>query len=97
MLLCSNFFTAPYDFLHDITCLMKKETKSSYRQAVFERFWLRLTQLAQNDIHFAEHLTTFNNSTALQNIPESVKKGVPLFKMNENTPFDSTKFILTIK
>nr|XP_022914806.1 KICSTOR complex protein SZT2-like isoform X1 [Onthophagus taurus] len=86
--------TAPYDFLHDITCLMKKETKSSYRQAVFEKFWLHLIQLATNDI--VVQLSSFQTSNVWYTLPESVKNGVPLFTANESQTYDSNKLILSV-
>ncbi|GJQ67112.1 hypothetical protein Trydic_g21981 [Trypoxylus dichotomus] len=86
--------TAPYDFLHDITCLMKKETKSSYRQAVFEKFWLHLIQLATNDTIL--QLSLFQNSCVWYNIPESVKSGIPLFVINESSSYDTNKLVLSV-
>ncbi|XP_025829072.1 KICSTOR complex protein SZT2-like [Agrilus planipennis] len=83
---------APYEFLHDITCLMKKEIKSSYRQAVIERFWMRLSQLSTGDSQLAQHFTSFMNSTVWYTLPESVRNGIPLFAINGN---DATKLSLS--
>ncbi|XP_017776135.1 PREDICTED: protein SZT2-like [Nicrophorus vespilloides] len=74
--------TAPYEFLHDITCIMKKETKSTFRQAVFERFWIRSTQLATNENVLAQQLSSFENSNIWATLPESVRNGIPVFVAN---------------
>lgn len=87
----SYFVAAPYEFLHDITCLMKKELKSSYRQAVVERFWYVLTTLGHGDIALAQHLNSFQSSSNWYTIPESVKSGMPVFVMMNSIPMDNFK------
>lgn len=74
---------------------MKKETKSTYRQAVFEKFWLHLIQLATNDTIL--QLSLFQNSSVWYNIPESVKSGIPLFVINEPSTYETNKLVLSIK
>lgn len=86
------YLLAPYEFLHDITCLMKKEPKSTYRQAVIERFWLRLSQLSAEDTHLAQQLSSFQNSPIWYTLPESVRSGIPVFILNGN---DSSKLLLS--
>ncbi|KAK4871539.1 hypothetical protein RN001_015663 [Aquatica leii] len=83
---------APYEFLHDITCVMRKEPKSSYRQAVIERFWLRLSQLTSGDTFLAQQLSSMQNSTVWYTLPDSVKSGIPVFILNGN---DNSKLTLT--
>lgn len=89
-------FSAPYDFLHDITCMMKKETKSSYRQAVFERFWVRSAHLTSNDTALAQHLSSFQNANIWYTLPESVRSGIPAFILSNNVQtYDMTKLLLS--
>uniref|UniRef100_A0A1Y1NFY9 Protein SZT2 n=1 Tax=Photinus pyralis TaxID=7054 RepID=A0A1Y1NFY9_PHOPY len=83
---------APYEFLHDITCVMRKELKSSYRQAVIERFWLRISQLSKGDSFLAQQLSFMPNSSVWYMLPESVKSGIPVFILQGSDP---TKLILT--
>lgn len=85
---------ASYDFLHDTTCLMKKETKSVFRQAVFERFWVRLTQLTTTDTIFSQALGSFQNSNVWYTLPESVKNGIPVFVFNNSVSNEGSKFTL---
>lgn len=87
--------SAPYEFLYDITCLMKKESKSTFRQAVIERFWIRLTQLASNDCGLAQQLSTFQNSNVWYTLPESVRSGIPVFILNTNVIHEGCKLALT--
>lgn len=84
-------FPAPYEFLHDITCLMKKELKSSYRQAVVERFWYVLTTLGSSDSFTAQHLYSFQTSNNWCILPESVKSGMPVFVISTNSVSDNFK------
>lgn len=84
------FIAAPYEFLHDITCLMKKENKSSHRIAIIERFWLRLSQLT-GEIGFAQQLSTFPTSSLWHNLPDSARSGIPVFVVNNPLGPDSTK------
>lgn len=96
MFLSFLYFVAPYDFLHDITCMMKKETKSTYRQAVFERFWIRLTQLASNDTLLAQQLSTFQSANTWYTLPESVRSGIPVFNLISNVQtYDLNKLMLS--
>ncbi|XP_046683213.1 KICSTOR complex protein SZT2-like isoform X2 [Homalodisca vitripennis] len=74
---------APYEFLHDITCLMKKQFESPYRQAVVTRFWLTIKTLAQSDLLLA-HLDSFSNNTLSFTLPESIRSGMPLFYLPSN-------------
>lgn len=90
-----NFFLAPYEFLFDITCLIKKESKSSYRQSVIERFWIRLTQLTSTDSALAQQLTSFQCSNVWYTLPESVRSGIPVFILNNNIIHDACKLVLT--
>lgn len=86
------FISAPYEFLHDITCLIKKDSKSLYRQAIIERFWMRLSQLSSADLNFAQQLTNFQNSNLWYTLPESVRSGIPVF--NLNSPYPDTNSLL---
>lgn len=87
------FISAPYEFLHDITCIVKKDSKSLYRQAIIERFWLRLSQLSQNDLNFAQQLSLFQNSNVWYTLPESVRSGIPVFTLN--SPSDNNNLLLS--
>ncbi|KAF5284426.1 hypothetical protein FQR65_LT13560 [Abscondita terminalis] len=82
---------APYEFLHDITCDMRKEPKSSYRQAVIERFWLRLSQLTSGDSFLAQQISSMQTSTMWYSLPDSVKSGIPVFILNGH---DVSKLLL---
>ncbi|XP_008200755.1 KICSTOR complex protein SZT2 isoform X3 [Tribolium castaneum] len=88
------FILAPYEFLHDITCLIKKDSKSLYRQAIIERFWMRLSQLSSADLNFAQQLTNFQNSNVWYTLPESVRSGIPVFNLNSPCP-DSNSLLLS--
>ncbi|KAF5294731.1 hypothetical protein FQA39_LY00215 [Lamprigera yunnana] len=83
---------APYEFLHDITCIMRKEPKSTYRQAVIERFWLRLSQLTSGDTFLIQQLSVMPNSTIWYMLPDSVKSGIPVFILNGH---ETSKVTLT--
>uniref|UniRef100_A0A1B6LW97 C2H2-type domain-containing protein n=1 Tax=Graphocephala atropunctata TaxID=36148 RepID=A0A1B6LW97_9HEMI len=74
---------APYEFLHDITCLMKKQFQSPYRQAVVTRFWVTIKTLAQSDLLLA-HLDSFSGNTLSFTLPESIRSGMPLFYLPSN-------------
>ncbi|KAJ3640250.1 hypothetical protein Zmor_003559 [Zophobas morio] len=84
------FISAPYEFLHDITCMIKKDTKSLYRQAIIERFWMRLSQLSSGDLNFAQQLSAFQNSNLWYTLPESVRSGIPVFNLNAPCPDTNT-------
>lgn len=74
---------------------MKKESKSPFRQAVIERFWIRLAQLASNDSGMAQQLSSFQNSNVWYTLPESVRSGIPVFILNSSIFLDSCKLVLT--
>ncbi|XP_066906429.1 KICSTOR complex protein SZT2 isoform X3 [Halyomorpha halys] len=74
---------APYEFLHDITCLMKKPFHSPYRQAVVSRFWGTLKTLSHTDL-LLSHLDSFSESPMAHTIPDSIKNGMPLFYLPSN-------------
>jgi hypothetical protein len=85
--------TAPYEFLHDITCLLKKPFKSHYRQAVVARFWHTLKTLAHTD-QLLVHMHSFTSNVAASTLPDSIKSGMPLFYLpaNSNTPLLSARY-----
>ncbi|XP_050313415.1 KICSTOR complex protein SZT2-like [Anthonomus grandis grandis] len=85
---------APYEFLHDMTCLIKKETKSVFRQAIIQRFWSRLSQISSGDLMLASQFSNFTDGKEWWTLPDSVKNGFPVFSSNNPTYSDSTKFIL---
>ncbi|XP_077980912.1 KICSTOR complex protein SZT2-like isoform X2 [Glandiceps talaboti] len=76
-----------YEFLHDVTCTTKQLHKSMYRTIVVKRFWQTLQSLQQTD-QMLVHLMSFAANPAYYNIPDSIKKGVPLFYLppNSGTP-----------
>ncbi|CAH0562057.1 unnamed protein product [Brassicogethes aeneus] len=74
---------APYEFLHDITCMIKKESKSVNRLAIIKRFWLRLSQLSTEDVNMAQNLSSFQSCNKDWFVlPESVRSGIPVFTAN---------------
>ncbi|KAJ9595166.1 hypothetical protein L9F63_013524, partial [Diploptera punctata] len=75
---------APYEFLHDITCLLKKPFKSQYRQSVVSRFWTTLKNLARSD-QLLVHLNSFPSNPATYTIPESIRSGMPVFYLPANS------------
>lgn len=89
------YLLAPYEFLHDMTCLIKKETKSVFRQAIIQRFWSRLSQVSSGDLSLAIQLSNFTNSKDWCTLPDSVKSGLPVFTSNNSTFSDCTKLNLT--
>ncbi|KAL1130345.1 hypothetical protein AAG570_013283 [Ranatra chinensis] len=74
---------APYEFLHDITCLMKKRFHSPYRQAVVSRFWSTLKTLSHTDL-LLSRLDSFLTNPVAFNLPDSVRSGMPLFYLPAN-------------
>ena len=78
------FLLAPYEFLHDITCLLKKPFKSQYRQAVVSRFWTTLKNLSRSD-QLLVHLSSFPSNPATYTIPESIRSGMPVFYLPANS------------
>ncbi|CAH1153732.1 unnamed protein product [Phaedon cochleariae] len=89
------YISAPYEFLHDITCIIKKESKSLYRQAIIERFWMRLSQLSSGDLGLAQQLSSFQISKDWYTLPESVRNGIPVYVLNNSSCSDATRLILT--
>ncbi|KDR22159.1 hypothetical protein L798_02722 [Zootermopsis nevadensis] len=75
---------APYEFLHDITCPLKKQFKSQYRQAVVSRFWTTLKNLSRSD-QLLVHLNSFPSNPATYTIPESIRSGMPVFYLLANS------------
>ncbi|KAL1492858.1 hypothetical protein ABEB36_011037 [Hypothenemus hampei] len=88
------YIYAPYEFLHDMTCLIKIENKSVFRQAIIQRFWSRLSQVSSGDLTLASQLSNFINSKEWCTLPESVKNGLPVFTTNNPSYSDSAKLIL---
>lgn len=72
---------APYEFLHDITCLSKKPLKSQHRQSVVSRFWATLTALTDNN-NMLEHFSWFPEpGWTWYNVPDTIRSGMPVFNM----------------
>ncbi|XP_076247853.1 KICSTOR complex protein SZT2 [Calliopsis andreniformis] len=70
---------APYEFLHDITCLSKKPLKSQYRQSVVNRFWAALTSLTESDTMLA-HFSWFPEfGWTWYSVPDTIRNGMPVF------------------
>ncbi|XP_030748432.1 LOW QUALITY PROTEIN: KICSTOR complex protein SZT2-like [Sitophilus oryzae] len=86
---------APYDFLHDMTCMIKKETKSVFRQAIIQRFWSRLSQISSGDLNLAVQLSNLTNNKDWYTLPESVRSGIAVFSSNNTMSSDTTKLNLT--
>ncbi|KAJ8681967.1 hypothetical protein QAD02_017759 [Eretmocerus hayati] len=77
---------APYEFLHDITCLSKKPLRSQYRQSMVSRFWSTLTALTQSDSMLA-HFSWFPGAgRTWYNVPDTIRSGMPLFLMPTCSP-----------
>ncbi|RZF32789.1 hypothetical protein LSTR_LSTR011435 [Laodelphax striatellus] len=81
---------APYEFLHDITCLIKKPFHSPYRQAVVSRFWSTLKTLNHADL-LLSHLDSFQNNPVTYTLPDSIRSGMPLFYL----PSDSSQPVIS--
>ncbi|XP_046747125.1 KICSTOR complex protein SZT2-like [Diprion similis] len=70
---------APYEFLHDITCVSKKPIKSQYRQSVVSRFWGALASLTDSD-DMLSHFSWFPGSGwTWYNVPDTIRSGMPVF------------------
>ncbi|XP_076285950.1 KICSTOR complex protein SZT2 isoform X2 [Lasioglossum baleicum] len=70
---------APYEFLHDITCLSKKPLKSQYRQGVVNHFWAALTSLTESDAMLA-HFSWFPEfGWTWYSVPDTIRSGMPVF------------------
>lgn len=77
-----SFVTAPYEFLHDITCLSKKPLNSHYRQGVISRFWTALTSLTESDNMLA-HFSWFPGSGwTWYSVPDTIRSGMPVFYLS---------------
>ncbi|KYN29036.1 Protein SZT2, partial [Trachymyrmex cornetzi] len=73
---------APYEFLHDITCLSKKPLNSHYRQGVISRFWTALTSLTESDNMLA-HFSWFPGSGwTWYSVPDTIRSGMPVFYLS---------------
>ncbi|CAL7950911.1 unnamed protein product [Xylocopa violacea] len=73
---------APYEFLHDITCLSKKPLKSQYRQGVVNRFWATLTSLTESDSMLA-HFSWFPEcGWTWYSVPDTIRSGMPVFYLS---------------
>nr|XP_018915153.1 PREDICTED: protein SZT2-like [Bemisia tabaci] len=72
------YIRAPYEFLHDITCLIKKPFRSQFRQAVVSRFWTTIKTLTQSDLLLA-HLDSASFNPDAYTLPDSIRSGMPLF------------------
>ncbi|CAK9801279.1 KICSTOR complex protein SZT2 [Anthophora quadrimaculata] len=73
---------APYEFLHDITCLSKKPLKSQYRQGVVNRFWATLTSLTESDTMLA-HFSWFPEfGWTWYSVPDTIRSGMPVFYLS---------------
>lgn len=76
------FVIAPYEFLHDITCLSKKPLKSQYRQSVVNRFWATLTSLTEGDSMLA-HFSWFPEfGWTWYSVPDTIRSGMPVFYLS---------------
>ncbi|XP_078582766.1 KICSTOR complex protein SZT2-like isoform X1 [Branchiostoma floridae x Branchiostoma japonicum] len=73
-----------YDFLHDITCPMKKPFKSAYRTSVVKRFWQTVHGVSRTD-QLLVHIQSFASNPRYYVVPESVRNGVPLFYMSHSS------------
>ncbi|KAJ8923504.1 hypothetical protein NQ315_010082 [Exocentrus adspersus] len=82
------YISAPYDFLHDFTCFLKKESKSAYRLAIIERFWMRLTHMSSGDLGLGQQLSSFQYNKDWYTLPESVRNGIPVFALNNTSCSD---------
>ncbi|KAK0161678.1 hypothetical protein PV327_008097 [Microctonus hyperodae] len=73
---------APYEFLHDITCLLKKPLKSQYRQSIVSRFWATVTSLTENN-NMLEHFSRLLEPGWMwYNVPDTIKSGMPVFNLS---------------
>ncbi|EFN84896.1 KICSTOR complex protein SZT2 isoform X2 [Harpegnathos saltator] len=73
---------APYEFLHDITCMSKKPLKSNYRQGVVSCFWTALTSLTESDNTLA-HFSWFPGSGwTWYSVPDTIRSGMPVFYLS---------------
>lgn len=76
---------APYEFLHDITCLSKKPLKSPYRQSMVSRFWTSLTSLTDSDSMLA-HFSWFPGvGWTWHNVPDTIRNGMPVFFLSTSS------------
>ncbi|ELT88146.1 hypothetical protein CAPTEDRAFT_195376 [Capitella teleta] len=84
---------ATYDFLHDVTCPMKKPFNSPYRTAVVKKYWHMLQDMSDTDQRLLQ-LHSFNTNVIHFTVPESIKQGVPLLiqAANSSTPELNSQF-----
>ncbi|XP_043599602.1 KICSTOR complex protein SZT2-like isoform X2 [Bombus pyrosoma] len=73
---------APYEFLHDITCLSKKPLKSQYRQSVVNRFWATLTSLTEGDSMLAHFSWSPDFGWTWYSVPDTIRSGMPVFYLS---------------
>ncbi|XP_063962374.1 KICSTOR complex protein SZT2-like isoform X2 [Lytechinus pictus] len=73
-----------YEFLHDITCPMKKGPQNHYRTKVVKNFWQTLQSLRETDLLLV-HLQSFAANPIYYSLPEGTKGGMPLFYMPPNS------------
>ncbi|XP_030851684.1 KICSTOR complex protein SZT2, partial [Strongylocentrotus purpuratus] len=73
-----------YEFLHDITCPMKKGPQNHYRTKVVKNFWQTLQSLRETDLLLV-HLQSFAANPIYYTLPEGTKGGMPLFYMPPNS------------
>ncbi|RWS27289.1 protein SZT2-like protein, partial [Leptotrombidium deliense] len=74
-----------YNFLHDVTCQVKKPIKSPYRNDAVRRYWSTLKSLSDSD-KFLVHLNKFAQSAGAT-VPESIRSKIPLFYLPPNSSY----------
>ncbi|CAG7825302.1 unnamed protein product [Allacma fusca] len=79
----SVWLEGPYDFVHDVTCLVKKPFQSYYRQLMVTRFWSSQKNLSESD-KLLVHFNLLSTNQAFYNIPDSLRNGVPLFYISSS-------------
>ncbi|XP_038066587.1 KICSTOR complex protein SZT2-like [Patiria miniata] len=82
-----------YEFLHDLTCRMKKSPHNAYRTRVVMNFWQTLRSLQETD-QLLVHLQSFSTNSIYYTVPDGIKKGIPLLYMPpySETPVLAQKF-----
>ncbi|XP_041357997.1 KICSTOR complex protein SZT2-like isoform X2 [Gigantopelta aegis] len=73
-----------YEFQHEITCANQNVFKSPYRTINVKRFWQTLQGIRETDQLLA-HLQSFFTNPVYYKIPESIKIGIPLFYLSQNS------------
>ncbi|RWS15051.1 protein SZT2-like isoform X7 [Dinothrombium tinctorium] len=74
-----------YNFLHDVTCQVKRPIRSHSRNDVIRRFWSTLKSLSESD-RVLVHLNTFAQSAG-STVPESIRSKIPLFYLPPNSSY----------